>query len=388
MTAQEYIAADPSQLGGNITATDLKVRYETFEQAQEAKKHLSDTFIDGAIGGDLRLGNEKVGIKGYLDNVESIAKDKEVIESPERIAGLYLRTTEMLARNLKVAVARSSSPEQAQERRGQVWQAKEEFLAHLGEEAPQAANEIVDWCNGDTRNFPVGAVEYRGFKVDGTDVLDAQSKGALDVRPNFKIQRQFGGVFVMAYTDSRVHEKMAGKDEVLDKRIYLNPDMEATPELFEKLLQTANEAGISMQLKMLQRAPEAASAHKGKAMGHETSGLRGDGIVVYVDGKHSDDVLGMVIALAKDSPDAFKDRETSRIPQNVAEGIAVGDEPVQIPGTSLTSHREKIFSYAAEKTRAAGKQGEEARAMFRDLARRTATANGVNPDNIAFNKAT
>lgn len=383
---QEQFVSDPSKLGGNVTSGDLKVRFETFEQAQEAKKQLSDTFIDGSISGNLQVGNEKVGIKGYLDNVESTPKDKEVIDDPERIAGLYLRTTDMLARNLKVAVARSSNPEQAHARREQVKQAKEGFLAQLGEEAPQAADEIVGWCRGDTRKFPEGAFEYRGFKVDGTDVLDAEGKGAADVRPNFKIQRQFGGVFVMAYTDTRVHEKVAETDEVLDKRIYLNPDMEATPELFEQLLQSANEAGISMQLKMFQRAPEAATAHKGKIKGSEAGGLRGDGIVIYVDGKNADDVLGMAIALAKDNPDAFKGRNTSRIPQNVTEGIAVGDEPIQMKGTSLTSHREKIFSYAAEKTRESGKQGEEARSMFRDLVRRTAIANKVNPDNIAFNQ--
>jgi hypothetical protein len=295
----------------------------------------------------------------------------------------------MLARNLKVkvAVARSNNPEQAQLRREQVKQAKERFLAQLGEESPQAAEEIVGWCKGDTSKFPVSALEYHGFKIDGADVLDAEGKGAADVRPNFKIQRQLGGEFVMAYTDSRVHEKMAGTDEVLDTRIYLNPDMEATPKLFEQLLQAANESGVSMQLKMFQRAPEAADAHKSKTKGSEAGGLRGDGIVVYVDGKNADKVLGMAIALAKDNPDAFKGRNTSRIPQKVAEGIAVGDEPIQMPGTSLTSHREKVFRYAAEKTRESGKQGEEARNMFRDLMRRTAIANGVNPDNIAFNKA-
>jgi len=384
---QEATANDPLSVGGNVLNNGLKVRYETLDEAQGAERYISNSFIDGAIIGDLRVGGEKVGIKGYLDKVEATSQDTEVISDPERIAGLYLATTAMLARNLKVAVAWSSNPEQARLRREQVKQAKEGFLAQLGEEAPQAADEIVGWCRGDTRKFPVSAVEYRGFRVDGADILNAEGKGATDVRSNFKIQRQLGAVFVMAYTDSRVHEKMAGTDEVLDKRIYLNPDMEATPELFEQLLRVANELGISVQLKMFQRAPEVATAHKSKTKRSEAGGLRGDGIVVYVDGKNADDVLGMVIALAKDNPSAFKDRSTSRIPQNVAEGIAVGDEPIQMPGTSLTSHREKVFSYAAMKTRESGKQGQEARNMFLDLMRRTALANGVNPDNVAFNKA-
>jgi len=113
--------------------------------------------------------------------------------------------------------------------------------------------------------------------------------------------------------------------------------------------------------------------------------LRGDGIVVYVDGKHANEVLEMTQDIADDNPDAFKGRKTSRIPQPVAEGVAVGDEPTQAPGKSLTSHRERIFSDAAEQTRKSGKQGEEARAMFRDLVRQNAIAEKVNPDNVAFN---
>jgi hypothetical protein len=43
------------------------VRYETLDEAKGAKKYLSDSFIDDATSGGLRVGGEKVGIKGYLD---------------------------------------------------------------------------------------------------------------------------------------------------------------------------------------------------------------------------------------------------------------------------------------------------------------------------------
>jgi hypothetical protein len=115
----------------------------------------------------------------------------------------------------------------------------------------------------------------------------------------------------MAYSDGRVQEKMAGTSTILDKRIYLNPDMEATPRLFEQLLQAANQAGISIQLKMVQRATEALNAHLKAAKGDEV-GLRGDGIVVYTDGEHADDTLAMVLALAQDNSDAFRGRPHSR----------------------------------------------------------------------------
>lgn len=365
--------------------TALQIIFETFKQAQQAEKGLSDVFIDGAIKGVCMVGSEKVGIKGYLDKVESTKKDREVIDDPERIAGLYLRTTEMVTRNLRIFVTRSTDAQQAQKRRGDIKQVKEMFLNNLNSRTSHVVSEIIDWCNGSNKKFPVDALEYHGFEVDGIDVLDAEGKSLSDVRPNFKIQRQVGGIFVMAYTDSQVQEKIAGTDEVLDKRIYLNPNIEAAPELFEKLLHIANEAGISMQLKMFQRVSEVARAHKLKFHDGESLGLRGDGIVVYVDNKHCDQVLGLVIALAKENPAAFKDRKTSRIPARVADGIAVGDEP-QMLGTSLTSHREKIFTSVAQEVRKSGKQGEEARILFRDLVAKKAIENGVDPNNIAFNR--
>jgi len=363
----------------------ISVRFETFGEAQTAKKRLSDTFIDGAIADDLRVGREKVGIKGYLDRVEVTPKDVEVIDDPERIAGLYLATTEMLARNLTLRIVPDSSPERAHARKQELKRTKAAFLSGLAEEAPQAAAGIVDWCKGLTKKFSVRAVEYHGFTVDGKDILDSEGEGLPDVRSNFKIQRQFAGQFLMAYSDKRVREKITDHDKTLDKRIYLNPSMEATPQLFEQILRAANEAGISLQLKMFQRAPEVATAHAYKRKGMEAGGLRGDGIVVYVDGEHADEALGIVLALVKDNPEAFKGRQTSRIPQKVAEGIAVGDEPVQMSGVSLTTHREMLFNYAADRTRSSGLRGEEARALFRDLVRRIAIANGVNPENIAFN---
>lgn len=384
---QEGPIDSSSQYGERISDVGIKIRYETFEHAQEASKGLSDSFVDGAIEDGLSVGGRWVGIKGYLDTVEATSSDREISTNPERIAGLYLRTTEMLARNLKIAVIRNGNPEQANARREQVKQSKEKYLTQLAQEAPDAADEIAKWCRGDVKRFPLGAVEYHGFKVDNRDILDADNKGFPDIMPNFKIQRQLGGVFVMAYSDRRVQNKFTNKEGVLSRRIYLNPDIEAAPEIFEQLLQSANEAGIPLQLKMFQRAPELATLYKSRTRGKDTElgGLRGDGIVMYAEDEDANEVLEMVLALAKDNPDSFKGRSVSRVPQSVAEGIAVGDEPVRAKGASLTSHREKIFSYAADKTRESDKKGEDARQLYRDLVKQVALDNGVNPNNIAFN---
>jgi hypothetical protein len=114
--------------------------------------------------------------------------------------------------------------------------------------------------------------------------------------------------------------------------------------------------------------------------------LRGDGIVIYTGEGQANDVLDMVLALAKGNPEAFMGRETSKIPQSVAEGIAVGDEPTGVKGKSLTSHRVDMFSYAANHVEKSGKIGEEARELFRNRLAAVAGANHTDPNNIAFNK--
>ncbi|GAC1390475.1 MAG: hypothetical protein NVSMB46_00200 [Candidatus Saccharimonadales bacterium] len=380
---------DPTLTAGNSIATsELKVRFSSFEEAQSAEKQFSDIFINGAINDQLKVGNEQVGIKGYLDKVEATDKDNDIIANPEAIAGLYLSTTEMVARNLKILVGRSPDESKTTERRAVIKDAKDGFIAGLHDQAIDTADQIVDWCKGSTKQFPARAMEYRGLKIDGSDPLDAENNSATDFRPNIKIQRQLGGTFIMGYSDTRVKEKLAKQDQEISRRIYLNPDPETAPQVFEQVLQAANEAGLSIQLKIFQRTPEFAEAHLARSKGHAKDGFRGDGIVIYSGESQAEDVLGMVLALAKDKPEAFIGRQTSKIPQSVAEGIAIGDEPTQTKGYSLTSHRVEMFSYAAEYVRKSGKTGQEAAQLFKNRVIAAAKANHTNPRNIAFNVST
>lgn len=372
------VSVDPSILGGNVLQEPLQIRFNTFAEARTAPRLFSDEFIDTFTDNPTAIN----GIKGYLDNVKPTDRDNEVISDPDRAANLYVRTTEMIARNLRVKVDQSKAGVTAEQiqRDGEatlqrLWGYRVNVpdglkRRHNSATNPQATNKDK-FLDDET----ISGLEYRG--------LDFNRPG---VRANFDIQRQEGGTFIMAYSDSRVQEKMSDTSTTLDKRIYLNPDMEATPKLFEQLLQAANQAGISIQLKMFQRATEAVDAHIKAAKGQEV-GLRGDGIVVYTDGEHADDTLAMVLALAQDNPNAFKARSHSRTPQNVAEGIAIADEPVQEPGKSLTSHRTKVLQSVAGQVAASGRSGDEARAMFRSLWQSTAEANGIDPNNLAFNIA-
>ncbi len=358
----------------------LKIRFTTFEDAHQASKKFSDEFIDGCLSGSHSVGAETVGTKGFLDKVETTPTDESIINDPEAIAATYLATSDMVARSLRLM----TKPGMTTERKYELKTAKESYLSHLGDETQAAADQIIGWTEDPKKRFPVAATEYQGFKVDGKDPLDAMGKDAEDFRPNIKVQRQIGGTFIMAYSDARTAEKLSKRDEDLTQRIYLNPDMLATPEIFEKLLQAANAAGLSMQLKVFQRAPELAGAHVAKQRGRAVDSLRGDGIVMYAHEDTADDVLGLALAIAKDHPEAFVGRKTSRIPQRVAEGIAIGDEPNQ-DGKSLTSHRAEILEHVAHKVNKSGKTGQDARDSFRRGVKAISSARGVDADNIAFN---
>lgn len=366
----------------------LGIRYDSFSEAQTASKKYSDAFIDGALTDSLQVGDEKVGIKGFLDRVEMDESDRAVVSDPERVAGLYVSTSEMVARNLKIAVAPGVTPETTQQRRDIVKREKEAYLQRLADEIPQAAEQIKDWISADSKRgvrYPVDASEYKGFVVGGQDVLDAAST-ANGVRSNIKVQRQIGGTFIMGYSDSRVREKMANDDVSIDKRIYLNPTAEVTPEIFEKVLQAANEAGVSMQLKMFSRAAEMAMASSEKRLTGKEGGLRGDGVVVYVSDKDADQVLQMVEAIAKDNPDAFQGRRVSRVVQSVADGIGVGSQPKK-SDESLTSSRAGMISEVVSSLKQLGLPAEAARAQFRKKVRERSIQEGINPDNLAFNAA-
>ncbi len=376
---------DPSIMGGEAIAThELQINYRTFAEAQAAPKRFSDEFIDGCLDGSLSVGSEKDQlIKGFLDKAPMTEEDHAVATDPERVAGLYLQTAEVVARNLKIRVAPGGDPDVRSDKVQKVKAAKASFLDTLADEAPKAADVIADMCETGVGKFPRSAVEFRGLEVDGHDLLDMDHKGSKDVRANIRVQRQATGSFIMGYTDSRVVEKQEGHDEPLGKRIYLNPNIEAAPYIFEQLLQTANEGGLSLQLKLFQRSAEALMASRDSSK----DSMRGDGIVMYVGEDEADEALAMVLALAEDIPDAFVGRATSKVPMKVADGIAVGDEPLA-KGQSLTSHRSDLFWHAEQMTKKLGVvTPEKRREVFRRNIAKLAELNQIDPHNIAFNKA-
>ena len=359
--------------------TYLDLSSNIFEAIRNHTKHILNTCAEKAINNA-----NGFGIKSYLDKIPQSASDAEVIANPERIAKLYELTSEVLRCNIRLWSF--TATDENVSRQAVLQNNLLDWCHRQKQEAPQTAARIITCCVDEIYDFPINKMKYYGCEIEGRDILDSNNPGIPDVRPNFKIQRQGGGVFIMAYTNKRVCEKLAGQEQLLDRRIYLNPDLEAAPLVFERLLQIANREDISLQLKMLQRAPEITSAHWKRLKGiHETEvNLRGDGIVVFVNHQDADQFLKQALVIAECNAEIFKGRHTSRIPCRIVDGIAIGDEP-RVPGYSLTSHRAKILDYAAGIVIQSGKQGVEAYDLFREATRIVAKGNGVNPHNIAFN---
>lgn len=361
---------------------DLPMLARSFEDAKaKIKKPFGDKFIDNALDGGLEIDGDKVYfIKSYLDSVSMTQMDNDVAHDPKRIAAMYRETSQMVRRNLHLLRSSTAGPGRIAE----IKAANDAYMDGLERQIPLAEQAIVDWCDDNkSHKYPNLALEYHGFKLDGKDILDADSRPPRDVMPNFKIQRQLGGTFVMAYSDTKLREQATDKRN--DRRIYLNPEIEAAPQIFEEILRVANEKGLGLQLKMLQRATELSSIHrrqKSKPGSRDT--MRGDGIVIYVSHKYEKAVLDEVLAIAERHAESFRGRSVSRTPAKIADGVAISDEP-GIRGESLTSHRSAIIEQTAQAARLSGLTGSARREFFRQEFRKLASQNNIDPSNMAFN---
>lgn len=370
---------------------NLNILTHSFTHAREiARKPFSDTFIDNALdimSGKLRIGDETIySIKSFLDQVPMTEPDIEIASSPEKIADLYRETSEMVQRNLKIMRSKNMDSSRLH---GLV-AAKSDYLEALKRQIPAASDAIVGWLRNSKKNhFPVSAVEYQGFSVDGKDILDSATRCPADFEPNFKIQRQLGGVFIMAFSNSRVVErKSVNRSEEPDRRIYLNPDLIAAPLIFEQILNMANSQNIKMQLKMAQRAPELASINKRSTNARDPrSTLRGDGIVIYVNNKYENQLLQEVMNIVEQNSESFSGRVVSRVAARIADGVGIGDEPIGVNGQeSLTSHRAALIEKTLSVVRQSGLSGNKARDYFRKTWSEIARQNHTNPDCMAFNQ--
>lgn len=160
-------------------------------------------------------------------------------------------------------------------------------------------------------------------------------------------------------------------------RIYLNPQLRDSLDIYKKIFAKATREGLRFQAKIM--APSGYTKRLvGKVVDYcarlaagrpET---RRDPIVFYGFEESKDKLLRIVEEVYSQYESAFEGRETGAIPLAIAPGFAVGENPVGLDGEeSLTDHRQRVIKeagYDAEKFRM------------------NAASWNINPDNIAFNK--
>ncbi len=373
---------NPLKVGLETRESEINIHFTSFEQAQKQHRRLSDTLVDAAL-------EKRSSMKGYLDTVPLSHEEEQIIDNPERIAEIHQTTAKVILHNLGFKFAPTGDTEIDQQRIDLIKGAKKEFSENMQDIVINKGSKAIrEYCESNERLTGENniAINYPTLYIEETDVFEMSDAALPYIRPNLRAQRQPSDNFIVAYSDERVIEKLARTAEHPTKRIYLNPTLESAPIIFEQILHASNAAKIPIQIKMLDRTRELIRAHKDKQKGKKADGLRGDGIILYTDDEHANDALELVLGVAQDNQDAFKGRITSRLPQPVAEGVSVGDESPQAvqQGHSLTSHRAQILEDAVRVTRESGKQGDEARAFFRKAVKRSASVNGVNPDNLAF----
>lgn len=160
-------------------------------------------------------------------------------------------------------------------------------------------------------------------------------------------------------------------------RIYLNPQLQYSLDIYKKIFAKATREGLRFQAKIM--APSGYTKHLvGKVVDYcaelATGRLetRRDPIVFYGFEESKDKLLRIIEEVYFQHESAFEGRETGAIPLAIAPGFAVGENPVGLDGEeSLTDHRQRVIkaaNYDAKKFRM------------------NAASWNINPDNIAFNK--
>lgn len=375
-------------------ADNPEIVAKTFAEAQARPKGFSDKFIAEFLDHNLHEANgEKaiLGVKGYLDNVMPDKEEEAIGKSPEQLAELHRQAADMIANNLKIGTLNADDATK-QYLRGR----KNDYIERLSNDSVAVGEMLMRHKAGDKKAIEPTTFEYRGLNVatsDGgeKDLSDLQASVS-GVRANIRIQREIAGQFIHWDTDQTMQKKLQGEKLTLAKRIYLNP---RTPDLiptFTTIMQEMNQKGIAAQGKVLDRSSELSS----QLRADKPRQVRADSIVLYVQEADGDGVLQDLLTRYQSNPAVFADRQTPKIPTRVAPGIAVGVEPIQSKG-SLTSSRAELIEHTKARTLEAltgtsiGKIPIEKRAeavgLFRKNFESEALDRGIDPNNMAFNKA-
>lgn len=360
------------------------VHFRGFDEASRARKNIRDEFIIDALNGSLMVGNEEAQfIKRYFDKQPADQTDKAFTHDPEAVAGFHDDLADLLTSRLKIF-----APGAGDDVKTFLLAKKDEFFQKIADGRQQVRDFAHGWSQTGQGRAPSAALEFRGLNVPTAEGdINLLDKPAGNVKANFHVQAEMTGSFIHWSSKEYLKMKDQGQDPGLTRRIYLNPTAESTVEIFGKIIDAAEEAGIVMKGKLLNRGVEALANMKNTEFS-----TRGDGIVLSA-GEGADELLSLVEAVYNDHRGDFEGRGISRAPFRVAEGVAIADEP-RGEG-SLTDTRAELVDDTVKATKGVlgvepwedipiAKQAQAVQ-VFRTNFRQLALQRGINPDNMSFN---
>lgn len=359
------------------------IKFRTFEQASQGKKRMRDDFIIDAMNDTLMIGNEKAqATKRYLDKQPADPTDKAFTRDPEAIGNFHDDLANLICSRIKILAPGATDQEKAFLR-----DKKDEFLQTTADRRQEVRGFARDWSQGRGGRAPSTAIEFKGFNIPTAQGdMNLLEKPVGNIRANFHVQAESVGSFVHWSSANYLRIRSQNQEPDLNRRIYLNPTAESSVEIFGKIIDAAEQAGIVMKGKIVNRGAEALNNMKSKDFS-----TRGDGIVLTA-GKDADALLALVEAVYNDHQGDFAGRGISRVPFKIAEGVAVGDEP-EGEG-SLTDTRVALINDVTKETKQVlgvndwekipdAKQQQAVR-IFRKKFDAKALQQNINPDNMAF----
>ncbi len=374
----------------------LPFRASSFEEAEKISRGFSEDFVMNLLNEVLtNPEGEATVLKVFLDKVPATQDDYEAAQKPGTLADIHSQIRAMIADNLKIAV----SGELGRGERKLLVDARTRYQQELRDGDPDGREFFSKVAAG--AHARGQDIQFEGLPIPipgeprPINILSTDGK-VRGVRPNIRFQEEVSGQFIHWSSDSYAKAKAEGRNQntEMTKRIYLNPRPEDSVKVFSALMKAANESGLTVHGKMLDRAMELCQDTQRAARGEKIS-LRADGIVLYASDAEADKILELVKALPEDLQEAFVGRPSPKIPTQIAEGIALGSEPTTDAPESLTSHRTKALEEAGSRTlqRLGLAEGQkvppqlkvQAHRIFLAEFKKLAPDYDINPDNFSFN---
>jgi hypothetical protein len=383
---------------------------DVFEQTRQQSKKFSKDFVVNYLNDKLTIrtvdgttGEDAYHNKRYFDLVQATPAEHRFVTDPEAISKVHSELADLFRDELALHTTPIAGKTHEQRVTDHLDTVKSGYLQKLENDKTAVrtfAEEVTNLSKRKVRS-PGSALEFRGLGLDisdgkgGAKRIDLTRDSAGDVRSNMSVQEEMGQTFVHWSSPELMNERMQkGNKPPLTRRIYLNPKNEDSVAIFREIIDGAKEQGLVMKGKVFDRASDAIRSTR-VALNGESFTVRADGIVLYA-GEDSNRLMALVQDVYNRREPSFKGRGNSLVPYRLADGLAIGDEPVGSGGEeSLTTSRFGAVNDAMAATRQElgiqtgeklqPQQETQAQAVFERHFDRIAREKNIDPNNLAFN---